>query len=123
MLADPAGRREEMNERIVSVTPELASRIEVIRYKGNKETGFQRELHHDRVNGLVRAARDGTFIPPIFVGELPDKRLILIDGQHRLHAFKLQQYPLKALIYPERSTKDAAAQFIATNAHGVRVSL
>ena len=112
-----------MSERIVEVTPEMAGRIEVIRQSQDSENGFQRELQHDRTRALVRAVKDGTFIPPIFVGELPDKRLVLIDGQHRLHAWKMHKFPLKAIVYPEKSVKDAAAQFIATNANGVRVSL
>lgn len=112
-----------MNEKIVAVDEELASRIEIIRHRADHKIGFQRELDHDRVRGITRAVKEGTFIPPIFVGELPDKRMVLIDGQHRLQAYRFQKFPLTAIIYKEDSVKTAAAQFIATNANGVRVSL
>lgn len=110
-------------ERVVEVTQDIVDKIEVLRFKADSKNGFQRELHHGRASVIARAAKEGTFIPPIFVAELPDKRLILIDGQHRLQAYKLSKFPLKAIVFSEKTVKDAASQFIDTNTHAVRVSL
>lgn len=109
-------------QRVVVMTEALAAKLEVPRLKDTKD-GFQRNLRGNAE--CVRMANlfaTGIDCPPIMVNDIGG-RLVVMDGQHRLHAWTLKHFPMFVVITKKESIKDSAKSFVAVNGTSVRVSL
>jgi hypothetical protein len=109
---------------VVEVTPELVNGIEVLRFdKKVNPYGFQRQLDARKARRAADTLAGGkAYCPPIILGKVGSK-LIVVDGQHRLEAWKQRKFPLQAVINHYDSIEHAAMDFDTINAHGSKVSL
>jgi ParB-like nuclease domain len=109
--------------KTVEMTPELSAVLEIRRLEDGNG-GFQRKLRDERIRQMVTALTSGKLAcPPIIVAKLPDGKDIVVDGQHRLEAWRKKAFPLRAMIFKADSLEDAAASFCAMNATARKVSL
>lgn len=106
--------------QLVKINSEWLKKIEVQR-ESEMAGGFQRKLSADRARAITKYMGNGHQLPPIFVGKIGG-RYICIDGQHRLEARKLKEFPLFAVIQ-ETDSKTAADEFESMNTMGARVPL
>lgn len=104
--------------KMVDVDDNFSSKIVIHRHK---DGGFQRPLRTQRLGVIAKEMSEGSICPPITVAHVGDK-FILVDGQHRLEAWKLQNFPLKAMVYAMKSEDEANEAFITMNRERVRVS-
>lgn len=106
---------------LVDVTKELANKVEVMR-AADTRGGFQRKLDSKRLPEMTRVLGGGAHCPPIAVAVVGGK-WILIDGQHRLEAWKMKAFPLKATVTHMSTVDDAAKAFINLNREQKKVPL
>lgn len=105
--------------KIVEVNQALANRIEVDHLK---DGGYQRTLDTGRLREMSETlSRKGRFVPPIILAQ-HGNRLSIVDGQHRLEAWKLGNFTLQAMIVPISDRKEAARAFVDINAKQRRVA-
>ena len=109
--------------KIVVVDSKLAEQIEIIRF-GEDHNGFQRKLSNDRVAKMAAALSNGTVCPPILLGDLRG-RLIMLDGQHRFEAWKksIGAFTLEAKIISLIDMNQAKKLFVDLNSYQKRVGL
>ena len=105
-------------ERIVDVNQAFAKKIQIHRLK---DRGFQRELRKERLKDMARDLSNGSICPPIMVAKIGNT-LTLVDGQHRLEAWKISEYPLKAFVFDTKDMKTAATTFVKINSTSRRVT-
>lgn len=110
---------KEREMQLVDVTPELAARVIVARAA---EGGFQRKLDRKRLPEMVEVLGGGAHCPPISIAVVNGKYL-LIDGQHRLEAWRVKAFPLKATVARMASLDEAATAFINLNREQKKVTL
>ena len=102
---------------VVKVTGSLVSKLEDMR-EGEVPKGFQRKLRPDHVRALAKAFLDGSVAPPVLVAKIGN-RLVLIDGQHRIHAWLKNEFPLYAQIV--EMTLPEASDIFCASARGLRI--
>ncbi len=110
--------------QFVEITRELGDKIEVMRYhhKDNPE-GFQRPLNTMKATYAADRLSGGlTNCPPIMLGRI-GSRIICVDGQHRLQAWKLRKFPLFAVIYEYQSIEAMSRDFDNINTYMAKVTL
>ena len=83
---------------------------------------FQRKINPSRIASIIKYVHKGGFIPPILLGE-KGQDLLLIDGQHRLEAWKRKKYNLYANLQPGITFKEASQEFVDISSYSVRISL
>jgi hypothetical protein len=105
--------------KIVDVDETFAENVHIHRLA---DGGFQRKLRRDRLTEISTALNDGAICPPITIGKVGSKH-ILIDGQHRLEAWKLKPFPMKACIITLKDEDEAVESFVSMNREQKRVSL
>lgn len=110
-------RKQEM--KLVAVDERFSTLIETHR---KSDGGFQRQLQGERLQKISEHVKSGGFCPPITVASIKG-RYILIDGQHRLEAWRLRHYTLMANVTEFVSEGEAADAFVDINAEAKRVSL
>ncbi len=106
--------------QIIEIDNKWLDKIEIPR-EGEIVEGFQRKLSQDRVRDISKYMSNGHMMPPIFVGKIGE-RYICIDGQHRLEARKLKEFPLYAVIQ-ETDYETAKDEFETINTMGTKVPL
>lgn len=119
MSKSVAARERTQQMKLVAVDEKFSSLIETHR---KTDGGFQRPLQGGRLQEISEHMKNGGFIPPITVANIKG-RYILIDGQHRLEAWRLRHYPLMANVSDFSSEGEAADAFVDINAEAKRVSL
>lgn len=108
------------SQELVEVTPELSEQFKIVHLK---DGGFQRALNVSRVDVMVDDIKaNGSIVPPIVVARTKEG-MIVVDGQHRLEAYRKAKYRLSALIVDGMTEKEATASFVAINRKARRVSL
>lgn len=109
--------------KCIEMTQGVVDRVKIFRLDSAVGGGFQRQLRKDRIPGMVVSlTAPGTICPPVVLAELGND-LILIDGQHRIAAWRVKEFPLKAVVFKVSSISDAARAFVDTNRKAQRVSL
>lgn len=113
-------RNDEKEVYCVAVDDSLVDLVDTWRY-GEKEGGFQRRLNENVLGKIIAAAHRGEAIPPIILAKV-DTRFRLLDGQHRLEAWKQEKFPLFAQINVMRPQK-VVESFCTINGSARKVSL
>lgn len=105
----------------VNVDGEFVSKLVVPTFEGYNKFGFQRKLNTKRIPEMSKTLSNGIICPPIIISVV-DGVFYVMDGQHRLEAWKKNPFPLKAMLY--KMTKvEAAKNFMTLNGKAMRVSL
>ena len=105
----------------VDVDEEFAAKLIVPTFQGYNKFGFQRKLNMSRIPDISKSLSNGIISPPIIISVV-DGVYYVMDGQHRLEAWKKTKFPLKAMLY-KMTKEEAAKNFIALNGKATRVSL
>lgn len=108
---------------IQNMTKALSEKIEIARFGELGDKGFQRPLDSNRAKKMAKELGNGSICPPIVVGDLRG-RLLLMDGQHRLEAWKISgcAFSLEAKIVPLVDLNQAKKWFCEINGTQKRVS-
>lgn len=108
--------------RVVDVDEALARKIWIVRPDDEIKGGFQRELSKKRIPQMVRDLTGDVICPAIDVADIKGT-LYLVDGQHRLEAWRIKHFPLKAQVHKMGSMEEAAISFIGINNNAKRARL
>lgn len=84
--------------------------------------GYQRKLSNAAVEEIIKVAKRGIMIPPIFLARVGSS-LHCVDGQHRLEAWKQHHFPLGYALSEQMTPDKAAETFIIMDSKMRRVSL
>lgn len=108
---------KKRSSKFVNVDRELSGKLVIMQ---RKDGGFQRQLTDGRLRSISENLGNGLISPAIMVADV-DGQLIVIDGQHRLEAWRRKSFPLTAHIV-KMSYNDAISNFINHNTKSKRVS-
>ena len=107
-------------EMMIKINQEWVDKIKFSRLHEDKD-GFQRPWNIKRSREIVDCVNKGGHMPPIFIAKV-NGELFLLDGQHRLEAWKMHNYPLYGLI-KSMSADEMRRNFVEINTKAVSVSL
>lgn len=106
------------------LTADVAARIGIPRYSEDSRKGYQRKLNSKKVTGIVEwSQKQDAYVPAIGVAVMPDGRLFIMDGQHRLEAWRIKPYDLGIEFRPLNKMVGVVDNFIKINTAQTKTAL